>query len=290
MARLEDLPIELLTFIMCDCDSIKSVLRLSSTCKTFQQVWHGNALSIAHALFPFTKSQLLDFVKLSKIEASPPGKQTPQESPQESADLNGDVRQYLRYIESSAFAVQIICMDYVREAINETVRHERELNLQLPPTRSSVPLFGDPTLFDAWPSIVQAWLLLRRLAVGYDHPRALADVYATWHRLRKKRNYEAWDFTRLVNNHFDETFSTYATEYLGVAFFGGEFFASVSQNMDFAIRSVHDDGYIHCDLDKPGQDDLAVGLYHGAVARFGEERLRAMYGEATHRAYMQHNV
>lgn len=68
MARFIDLPVELLVQIMCDCDDIKSVVKLSSVCKPAHQVWSGNAIQVAYAVFMFTKSELEDFLALSKIE------------------------------------------------------------------------------------------------------------------------------------------------------------------------------------------------------------------------------
>jgi hypothetical protein len=70
MARLTDLPVELLAQVMCDCDNIKSVVQLSSTFKSVRQVWHDNTLKITLAVMSFTKSELIDFLALSKIEAS----------------------------------------------------------------------------------------------------------------------------------------------------------------------------------------------------------------------------
>jgi hypothetical protein len=69
MARFTDLPVELLTRVMRLCGDLKTVLRLSSACKTAQQVWFGNTLTIVRTMLPFTKSQLIDFVVLSRIEA-----------------------------------------------------------------------------------------------------------------------------------------------------------------------------------------------------------------------------
>lgn len=69
MARLEDLPVELLVQIMCHCDNIKSVLRLSPTCKLAHQLWLDNAFQITGVVFMFERSELMDILALFKLEA-----------------------------------------------------------------------------------------------------------------------------------------------------------------------------------------------------------------------------
>lgn len=66
------LPAELLAQIMCGCGpDIKTVLRLSSTNRWANQVWHDHTIAIACAVFSFTRAELMSFLELAKIEASP---------------------------------------------------------------------------------------------------------------------------------------------------------------------------------------------------------------------------
>lgn len=84
---LTSLPAELLAQIMCECPDIKTVLSLASTNRWATQVWHDHTIAIACAVFSFTRAELLGFLELAKLEASPPEEiqdsmtdQTPQAS------------------------------------------------------------------------------------------------------------------------------------------------------------------------------------------------------------------
>lgn len=66
------LPAELLVQIMCSGLDIKAVLSLSSTNRWARQVWHDHTIVIACAVFSFTRVELMSFLELSKIDASPP--------------------------------------------------------------------------------------------------------------------------------------------------------------------------------------------------------------------------
>jgi hypothetical protein len=186
MARLVDLPVELLTQIMCECDDIKSVLKLSATCQQAQQVWYGNTLRITCTIFQFTISELVEFLALSKIEAStPPEEQVLLQTPlEQSVHLDHDIRRYLPWLERVASALQVICLGYIRDLF-AYVSHSRN-NIQDHRWRHMhvADYLSEALAFTVgWRDLVQRWLLLRRFAIGYHHPSMLADAYATLRRL-----------------------------------------------------------------------------------------------------------
>jgi hypothetical protein len=186
MARLTDLPTELLVHIMRECDNIRSVLKLSSTCQLAHQVWCSNTREIAYAVFIFTRSELEDFLALFKLEASAQQEQVPHESLRETTNLNCDIRQYLRSIESCAVAVQIIREDMKESEITASVysgKISRFSLLHAIAIRLNPSLLERPRCLCGMSFLVRAYLLIRRLTFGFHHPSTLADAYATLHSL-----------------------------------------------------------------------------------------------------------
>jgi hypothetical protein len=160
MARLKDLPIELLTMIYCQCHDIKSVLHLSSTCRELLPIWHSNAPSITCAIFAFSPQILTGHIRLSELEAS-----TPEDAPQtaheeDNFDVAVAVRKHLSSLERWAFVVADI-----RDSFRTCASW-----LNAYPNRIEIEPAQD---FD------RIFLLLRRLAVGHEHTSSLTAAYAS---------------------------------------------------------------------------------------------------------------
>jgi hypothetical protein len=112
---LTDLPAETLTNIMQKCPDIKCVLRLASTNRFMQQVWHLNTIIFSCAVLKLTKSELFTALELSKIEASTPG-QPLQPAAQEN-DVNAAVRHYLFWIARLASTVEAVYQYHIADQL-----------------------------------------------------------------------------------------------------------------------------------------------------------------------------
>jgi hypothetical protein len=179
------------------------------------QVWHDNTVAITCAVFTFTRVELLGFLELAEIEASPPEEiqgdaqgSTPQQltqaltlnpRPQESAeqeDLNWSTRNHLSWIERCAFAVRV-----TREISAEDRANTIESLKRLPDWREHGPKhFEKYSCFQDPPNYVRFFLMLRRFVVGYDHPSLLPSTYADLHNLSWDDMDHAHDVARIIED------------------------------------------------------------------------------------------
>jgi hypothetical protein len=156
MPRLQDLPAEVLTQVMCECEDIMTVLRMSSTCHKLREIWLDNISSIVRAVFEFTRWELLEYLKLAIVEepSSPP---QPYQSLANLDEIAFAVRHHLAWLERSAFAISALRKKWAEQTEDRASR-----NLYVP----EIPDFHD-------------YLSVRRLVVGFDHPKILSAAYAS---------------------------------------------------------------------------------------------------------------
>lgn len=197
MPILTTLSAKLLARVMSECDDVTQVLRFASTCCKAQLAWHENALYITRSIWFFTKTEMMDFAALSKIEA--PIDQKVRFSGHGNESMNMDIRRHLQPIEQLALAIQVICEESVRQAVKDTTAINNVERRQNRPIRRAKLL--DHQCFQVgWRGLIQGWLLLRRFAVGYDHPSTLASVYATLHKLPRHVVWHCCYIADLVEN------------------------------------------------------------------------------------------
>jgi hypothetical protein len=179
MKQLMDLPAEVLVQIMRECPDIKSILRLSATCRVAQAVWHHSTILIICAIFELTRPELMGFLKLAKLEASTSALRQRRNVSAQEPDLHAAVRHCVPWIERSAFAIHFICLAYLTDWINRCACHTRD------PNSLKVRIAICHTLSVMWNTsdFVQAVLMLRRFVVGYNYPSTLSAAYITLRKL-----------------------------------------------------------------------------------------------------------
>jgi hypothetical protein len=170
MAQLTNLPAETLTRIMQECPDIESVLRLASINRLLRKIWHLNTIAVTCAVLEFTQSELLAALELSKIEAS-----TPEQGDQSAAqeiNLNHAVRQYLFWIARIASATQAVYQHHLRDKFLRSFGFMEDQEGGLRP--GHLPL-QEPTW--SFSEVIEAIIMLRRFAVGVNHPSTLRAAY-----------------------------------------------------------------------------------------------------------------
>jgi hypothetical protein len=158
MAKLTDLPAEIIVQIMCEYRYIRHVLRLSSACSLTQQVWRDHAAVIAGTVLSFPRSELLEGLQLARLEAWTPGESLPELLDE---DLNTAIRQHIQSFARNHYGARSLVKLANWRPIHWHVK------------------WGQPQLRYC----IQMFLLLRRFIVGYSHPPTLPAAYATLHSL-----------------------------------------------------------------------------------------------------------
>lgn len=167
MPSIPDLPSELTVQIMCQCQDIKTVLRLSATCRSAYQSWCGNAAYIVSAACSFTHENLDDALSFARLEAST--SEMACLTTIDQNDRNSTVRCYLPSINRTAFASSVLELKY-------KVQLDEQRQRGAFPGRKSLNDF-----IDALPDYCESFLIIRRLAVGYEHLDALPAAYTALH-------------------------------------------------------------------------------------------------------------
>jgi hypothetical protein len=157
MPILTALSVKLLARVVSQRDDITQVLRFASTCCKAQLAWHENTFHITRAIWSFTEAEVMDFVALSQIEA--PTNQVERFPGQGNDSVNTEIRRRLQTIEQSVFAIQVISLESIRQAVKDTTainNVERRENR----TVHSGRLLDHQCFKGGWRGLVRGWLLL----------------------------------------------------------------------------------------------------------------------------------
>jgi hypothetical protein len=191
MANITDLPPEVIVQIMREYRYARHILRLTATCKRIQQVWRDNASTIASTVFSFPRSELFEIVALAHLEASPPNSQL-QAIPEQ--DLNTYVSKHIRFLGEIYYGARVL------------VRIANGLGLDFP-ICTTIWRSRDPEPLKLR-YCTRLFLLLRRFAIGYNHPASLPVAYAQLQAV----NTSEMNFHRTVTRKFEGRWTFYGKD------------------------------------------------------------------------------
>lgn len=262
MPSLPDLPAELMVQIMCQCPDIKTILRLSATCRQAQQTWRDNVAYIVSAIFSFTSEDLDEVLDLAKLEASVSAQ--PFLETKEDADLNDRVRCNLPSIERTGCCVTILRDQYAVEQAKQN--H---------PTFHSVNCY-----IDVEPDVCKAYATIRRFAIGYDHQQVLPATYANMHESSDGELDSLWTVVFHLRNRCMDRW-----EQMGIqkhAGEGGNWLVDVEEDFyylplpwEFAHRTIDVESDFRFSGDELRNKET---VYHRHHEHFGHARVERMYG------------
>jgi hypothetical protein len=165
MTRLTDLPAEILVQILCNCQSIRRTLRLSSACRRTQQIWRENTAVIVCALFSFSRTELIEFLDSIHLEEPSPDALTPPSLPPSApTTLNITIQYYLAALKNCHARIDVLAHLAKPQKTSPQYHALR--------TRSARYIFCIPL-----------YLLLRRLIAGFEDASLLPAAYAALHAL-----------------------------------------------------------------------------------------------------------
>lgn len=173
--------------------------------------------------------------------------------------------------------MQLFCIESVRCAVQNIADHGRISPGQGGSIEVSECLLRDLSAMGGWSGLVQANILVQLFAFGYGHPSTLASTYATLHGLSLDR------FLR-----FSIVVKVLLKQRHGQVFYDSvmylhddELRAHPSAGLLFAQNVISFELETHTKA-----DELTEVLgYHDLIYWYGEEVIRATFGEAIHDLY-----